>query len=346
MDEIHSSRVASDSDEPPICSIAKKFDIDSEILGRLNDRFAFKATSHYLSLIESKDDPIYKQIIPDPRELELNPRFSCDPLNEDEDSPAEGIVHRYPDRVLFLVSNTCFAHCRFCTRTRKVSHPDSIKTDEYKEAFDYIRKHTEIRDVIVSGGDPLCLSDSKIDYILSSLRSIEHIEVIRIGSRATCFQPKRITDELCSILKKYHPLYMNCHFNHPRELTKEACEALAKLADSGIPLGCQTVLMKGVNDDPVIMKELMKKLVRNRVRPYYIFMMDKIEGGEHFRTSLDTGINIIDKLRGWTSGICVPQLVIDSPGGGGKIPILPEYLLCKKDNIYEFRNYEFEKVLY
>jgi len=292
-----------------------------------------------MSLIKEKDDPIYKQVIPDKRELENHGLFD-DPLAEDRDSPVNNIVHRYPDRCLFLVSHVCASYCRFCTRKRKVGDPSKISLKYIDEGIEYIREHTEIRDVIMSGGDPLLLSDGKLEYILQKLRRIQHIEIIRIGTRVPSFLPQRITAKLVKMLKKYHPLYMNVHFNHPDELTPIAVKALGKLADAGIPLGCQTVLLKGVNDDPEIMKKLMQKLLLARVRPYYIYQADYVFGTEHFRTRVEKGLEIIKAIRGWTSGLAVPHFVIDSPGGGGKIPLLPEYVVKISDEEVVLRNYQ------
>jgi len=319
--------------------VAKKFDIPEEDLDPLIQTFDMRITPYYMSLIKEKDDPIYKQVIPDKKELE-NHGLSNDPLAEDRDSPVNNIVHRYPDRCLFLVSHVCASYCRFCTRKRKVGDPTKISLKYIDEGIEYIRDHTEIRDVIMSGGDPLLLSDGKLEYILQKLRCIQHVEIIRIGTRVPCFLPHRITTKLVKMLKKYHPLYMNVHFNHPDELTPIAVKALGKLADAGIPLGCQTVLLKGVNDDPEVMKKLMQKLLLARVRPYYIYQADYVFGTEHFRTRVEKGLEIIKALRGWTSGLAVPHFVIDSPGGGGKIPLLPEYVVKITDEEVVLRNYE------
>jgi len=278
-------------------------------------------------------------VVPDIAELE-GEHLMEDPLCEEEDSPVKSIVHRYPDRCLFLVSHECASYCRFCTRKRKVGDPTKISQKFIKEGLDYIRAHSEIRDVIISGGDPLMLGDMMLNRILSELRSIPHVEILRIGSRVPCFLPQRITPELVAILKKYHPLFMNVHFNHPDELTPEAFKALGMLADAGIPLGNQTVLLKGVNDSPEVMKKLMQKLLRARVRPYYIYQADMVFGTEHFRTRLEKSLEIIKALRGWTSGLAVPHFVIDAPGGGGKIPLLPEYVIEANDQEVVLRNYE------
>jgi len=233
----------------------------------------------------------------------------------------------------------CASYCRFCTRRRKVGDPEKIPMSQLESAFRYLEDHHEIRDVIMSGGDPLLLSDRRIDDICRRLRAIPHLEVLRIGSRVPCHLPERITPELCGILKKYHPLYINTHFNHPDELTPAAVQALGMLADAGIPLGCQTVLLKGVNDDTDVMKELMQRLLAARVRPYYIYMCDQVAGAEHFRTTVEKGLEIVKALRGWTSGLAVPHFVIDAPGGGGKIPLLPEYVVKLTDTEVVLRNY-------
>ena len=302
------------------------------------DNFEFRISPAMVDLIRSPGDPIWRQYVPTLQELEVRDGI-VDSLNEDADSPVPNITHRYPDRALFLVSPVCAAYCRFCTRRRKVGDPEKIPLSQLESAFRYLEEHREIRDVIMSGGDPLLLSDRRIDDICRRLRGIPHLEIIRIGSRVPCHLPERITPQLCDILKKYHPLYINTHFNHPDELTPAAVEALGRLADAGIPLGCQTVLLKGVNDDSEVMKELMQKLLAARVRPYYIYMCDQVAGAEHFRTSIEKGLEIVKALRGWTSGLAVPHFVIDAPGGGGKIPLLPEYVVKLTDREVVLRNY-------
>ncbi len=261
-------------------------------------------------------------------------------LAEDKDSPVNIIVHRYPDRCLFLVSHTCASFCRFCTRKRKVGNPEKISRQYIDEGIAYIQAHPEICDVVISGGDPLMLEDDLIEHILSSIRKIKHVEIMRIGSRVPCVLPHRITNKLVNMLKKYHPLFMNVHFNHPDELTPLAVKALAKLANAGIPLGNQTVLLKGVNDDPEVMKKLMQKLLAARVRPYYIYQADMVFGTDHLRTSVKKGLEIIKALRGWTSGLAVPHFVIDAPNGGGKIPLLPNYVEEMGDSEVVLKNYK------
>lgn len=302
------------------------------------DNFEFRISPAMAELIKEPGDPIWRQYVPDLQELEVVDGM-VDSLNEDADSPVPNITHRYPDRALFLVSPVCAAYCRFCTRRRKVGDPAKIPMSQFESAFQYLEKHTEIRDVIMSGGDPLLLSDRRLDQIIGRLRQIPHLEIIRIGSRVPCHMPERITPELCAVLQKYHPFYINTHFNHPDELTPEAVRGLGMLADAGIPLGCQTVLLKGVNDDLATMKRLMQKLMVARVRPYYIYMCDQVAGVEHFKTSVETGLEIIKGLRGWTSGLAVPHFVIDAPGGGGKIPLLPEYVESITDDEVVMRNF-------
>ena len=318
--------------------IARKFDIPIEELRSVENEFNIRITPHYLSLIKEKGDPIYRQVIPDQQEL-IDGGLLEDPLAEDRDSPVHNIVHRYPDRVLFLVTHVCASYCRFCTRKRKVGDPGKISLKFIDEGIYYISEHPEVRDVILSGGDPLLLKDEKIEYILQNLRKIPHVEIIRIHTRVPVFLPQRITGKLVKMLKKYHPLFMNVHFNHPDELVPVTVKALGRLADAGIPLGNQTVLLKGVNDDPGVMKKLMQKLLQARVRPYYIYQADMVFGTEHLRTSVAKGLEIVEALRGWTSGLAVPYYVIDAPGGGGKIPILPQYVIKLSDDEVVLRNY-------
>jgi lysine 2,3-aminomutase len=307
-------------------------------------KFPFSITPYYLSLIDKEDyqtDPIFKQAFPDPQELILSKYDKSDPLAEDKDSPASGITHRYPDRVLFLISNTCSMYCRHCTRKRKVGDVDSIPSkSEIKEGINYIKKTPEIRDVLLSGGDPFMLSTEYLDWILTELHKIPHVEVIRIGTRVPAVLPYRITDDLVEMLKKHQPLWINTQFNHPREITTSAKESLNKLADAGIPLGNQSVLLAGVNDCPRIMKSLVQMLVKNRVRPYYLYQCDLSEGLTHFRTPVGKGIEIMEHLIGHTSGFSIPRYVIDAPAGGGKIPVMPNYIISWGTNKVILRNYE------
>jgi len=318
---------------------------DIERLKQAAENFEFRISPAMVDLIREPGDPIWQQYVPTVQELEVEDGI-VDSLAEDAHSPVPNITHRYPDRALFLVSPVCASYCRFCTRRRKVGDPEKIPMAQLESAFRYLEEHSEIRDVIMSGGDPLLLSDRRLDEICARLRAIPHLEIIRIGSRVPCHLPERITPELCAILKKYHPFYINTHFNHPDELTPAAVKALGMLADAGIPLGCQTVLLKGVNDDPAVMKMLMQKLLTARVRPYYIYQCDQVAGAEHFRTTVEKGLEIVRALRGWTSGLAVPHYVIDAPGGGGKIPLLPEYVEAMDDDQVVLRNYAGKTYVY
>jgi len=318
--------------------VADALGLDAEKIAPVFDDFSVRISSYYMGLIEKEGDPIWKQAVPDPEEIGSD--GVEDPLGEDEDSPVKSITHRYPDRVLFYVNSVCSMYCRFCTRKRKVSDADSINRQGIEEGLDYIREHSEIRDVIVSGGDPLMMSDKRIDEVLTALRAIEHVEIIRIGTRVPVTLPQRITESLCEVLKKHHPFYINTHFNHPREITPESTKACAMLADAGIPLGNQSVLLKGVNDSPEVMKELVQKLLSIRVKPYYIYQADQVFGTDHFRTSVETGWNIIEALRGHTSGLAVPHYVIDAPGGGGKIATSRNPVVMHQNGDIVLKNYE------
>ncbi|MDD3095186.1 MAG: lysine 2,3-aminomutase [Candidatus Neomarinimicrobiota bacterium] len=311
---------------------------------KISEKFPMSITPYYLSLINTEDiknDPIFKQSFPVIDELRVLKSDMSDPLSEDRDSPVPGITHRYPDRVLFLVSNTCAMYCRHCTRKRRVGDVDSIPgKKQILQGIEYIRNTPRIRDVLLSGGDPFLLSDEYLDWILTELRKIEHVEIIRIGTRTPVVLPFRITDDLVRMLKKHQPVWINTHFNHPREITATSRKALRMLADAGFPLGNQSVLLAGVNDCPRIMKSLVHKLVYNRVRPYYLYQCDLSEGLSHFRTPVGKGIEILESLIGHTSGFCVPTYVIDAPGGGGKIPVMPNYLISWSTNKVILRNYE------
>ncbi len=308
------------------------------------EKFPMSITPYYLSLIDKanlKNDPVFRQAFPSADELIIMEDDMSDPLHEDKDSPVPGVTHRYPDRVLLLVSNTCSMYCRHCTRKRRVGDKDSVPDNaQIEEGIAYIRNTPQVRDVLLSGGDPFLLSDERIDWILGQLRAIPHVEVIRIGTRTPVVLPYRITDDLVAMLKRHHPLWINTHFNHPRELTHSARMALDKLSNAGIPLGNQSVLLAGVNDCPRIMRSLVRKLVANRVRPYYLYQCDLSEGLTHFRTPVGKGIEILESLIGHTSGFCVPTYVIDAPGGGGKIPVMPNYLISWSTNKVVLRNYE------
>ncbi len=321
------------------------FDPDErEQLQKTIDKFPLRITPYYLSLIDAKDyknDPIFRQAFPSPKELIVEHYELNDPLSEDEDSPCDCITHRYPDRVLFLVSNTCAMYCRHCTRKRKVGDVDSIPDrEQILEGINYIREHPQIRDVLLSGGDPFMLNDDYLDWILTELDTIPHVEVIRIGTRVPVVLPFRVTDELVAMLKKHQPLWINLQFNHPKEMTESAQNAVRKLADAGIPLGNQSVLLAGINDCPIIMKTLVHQLVKNRIRPYYLYQCDLSEGISHFRTPIAKGIEIMECLIGHTSGFAIPRYVIDAPGGGGKIPVGPNYLLTWGVGKVVLRNYE------
>ena len=325
--------------------LVERFGFDKELADRLNKLFHIRVNPYYLSLIRYPGDPIWLQCIPDAVELEDRNALD-DPLNEEADSPVPSITHRYPDRVLFLVTSQCSMYCRFCTRKRKVSDSTKINSKWIQDGVDYIAAHPEVRDVVLSGGDPLMVTDYVLERVLSSLRAIPHVEIIRLGTKMPCVLPQRITPKLCKMLKKYHPIYVNTHFNHPWECTPEAERACAMLADAGCPVGNQAVLMKGVNDDADVMLDLHRKLLKMRVRPYYIYQADLTKGTNHFRTPVRKGLEIMDKLRGHTSGLAIPYYVIDAPGGGGKIPLLPQYVLGRNGKDIILRNYKYEIFTY
>ena len=312
-------------------------------------KLALAITPYFFNLIDRNDPecPIRQQVIPRGGEAILSEEETLDSLGEDEHSPVPGLVHRYPDRVLFLVTDRCAAYCRYCTRSRLVSNAQDYNFHpEFEQGLRYIENHPEVRDVLISGGDPLLLSDKKLDHLFGRLRAIKHLEFIRIGSRIPVFLPQRITPELCEIFKKHGPIWMSIHTNHPKEATAELRAACERLSFAGVPLGNQTVLLKGINDDVDIMKALMHRLLRMRVRPYYIYQMDLITGGAHFKVDVRKGIEIIRALRGHTTGYAVPQYVIDAPGGGGKVPINPDYVEKITDTAVIFRNYEGQQFRY
>lgn len=317
---------------------------EKENLKETFDKFPLSITPYYLSLIDTENyhnDPVFKQAFGGIGELTTLTSEHLDPLSEDSDSPVNGITHRYPDRVLFHVSNICSMYCRHCTRKRKVGDIDFVPTKEQlSNGIEYIKNTPQVRDVLLSGGDPFMLPDDKLDWLLTEIRAIKHVEIIRIGTRMPVVLPYRITDNLISILKKYHPLWINTHFNHPNEVSSSAREALSKLADGGFPLGNQSVLLADVNDCPRIMKTLLHKMVQNRVRPYYLYQCDLSEGLSHFRTPIGKGIEIMESLVGHTSGFVRPTYVIDAPGGGGKIPVMPNYIISWSTNKVVLRNYE------
>ena len=320
--------------------LADHLGVDPKEIEDVIGEYPMRITPTVMSTIKSVGDAIWRQVVPDPAEME-DPDAEDDPLEEDTMSPVPHLVHRYPDRVLLMVTNQCPIYCRFCTRKRLVGKPGFLKKGDLERAIAYLREHQEVRDVILSGGDPLLLPDHLLERILRALRTIPHLELIRIGSRVPGSLPQRITPKLCEIVKRYHPVYMNLHFNHPDELTAEVKAACNMLADAGIPLGAQTVLLKGVNDDPEVMKQLVHQLLLVRVKPYYLYQADLTKGTNHFRTSVETGMNIIRELQGHTSGMAVPHFVIDAPGGGGKIPILPpDYLVHLDEDGVVLKNYE------
>lgn len=307
------------------------------------DKFRVDITPYFASLIDPDDPncPIRRQVIPLGRELKAFNGMMADSLAEDKHSPVPGLVHRYPDRVLMLITTQCASYCRYCTRSRIVGNPaQTFSKDDFEAQLDYLRRTPQVRDVLLSGGDPLVLAPKILEYILSSLRQIEHIEIIRIGSRVPVFLPQRITDDFTDRLKRYAPIWMNIHVNHPKEITPELSQALEKLAFAGLPLGNQSVLLAGINDSVDIQRELVHKLVMNRVRPYYLYQCDLVKGAGHFRTTVSKGIEIIEGLRGHTSGYAVPTYVVDSPGGGGKIPVMPQYLISQGPGKVVLRNYE------
>lgn len=300
-------------------------------------------TPYYASLIDPDDpkDPVRRQAVPTIKELKIDRWDMLDPLHEDTDSPVPGLTHRYPDRVLFLITDMCSMYCRHCTRRRFAGQKDGARTRaEIDAAIEYIRETPQVRDVLLSGGDALLVSVSMLNYILTELRKIEHVEIIRIGSRAPVVMPQIVTDELLDVLKKHHPIWLNTHFNHPNEITPASSKACERLADAGIPLGNQSVLLKGINDSPYIMMELVHQLTKIRVRPYYIYQCDLSQGIAHFRTSIRKGLGIMESLIGHTSGYAVPTFVVDAPGGGGKIRLMPQYLVSETDGAVILRNYE------
>ncbi len=300
-------------------------------------------TPYYATLIDPEDRncPVRKQAVPTAHELHRAGSDLADPLHEDVDSPVEGLTHRYPDRVLLLVTDQCSMYCRHCTRRRLAGVTDKARTrEQIDRAIDYVRNNPVVRDVLLSGGDGLLISDKTIEYALQKLREIPHVEIIRFGSRAPVVMPQRITPELCRLLAKYHPIYVNVHFNHPKEITPESKAACERLADAGIPLGNQTVLLRGINDCPQVLKELFQGLLKIRVRPYYLYQCDLSQGIEHFRTPVAAGLQAIEYLRGHTSGLAVPTYCIDAPGGGGKIPVMPQYLISQAPGRVVLRNFE------
>lgn len=316
---------------------------ENDAFEKSHELFHMGITPYYATLMD-KDDPncpVRLQSVPNIGELDILETDMEDPLAEERDMPVPGITHRYPDRVLFYTTHNCPVYCRHCTRKRKVADPSSSAANQQIESgLGYIREHSEIRDVIVSGGDPLSLSNKKLDYILGELRKMPHVEVIRLGTRNLVTLPQRFDDELLEILQKHQPIHINTHFNHPKEMTREAFFAATRCALAGATMGNQSVLLRGVNDDAALMKDLCHKLLLMRIRPYYIFQCDLSQGISHFRTPISAGIEIIEKMRGWTSGLALPHFVIDAPGGGGKIPIGPEYIKSHEGNKVVLRNFK------
>lgn len=326
-------------------ALAEQLPIDGRTLIPVVRRYPMRINPYYLSLISSPGDPIGRQAVPSMEEIEAS-GLASDPSGEDDQSPTPCVVHRYPDRVLFMVSRSCPVYCRFCLRKRLTGGDSDVNPAGLREGLAYIRETRTIEEVILSGGDPLMLTDDRLAEILSQLRAIAHVQVIRIHSRMPSTLPQRITPRLVSLLSRFHPLYLVTHFNHPRELTPQAARACAGISDAGIPLSCQTVLLKGVNDDPTVMTALMKGLVRMRVRPYYLHHPDPVRGTAHFRTSVKTGQNLLRHLRGHISGLCVPQYMVDLPDGGGKVPVLPDSVRRMETNRLEIRNYRGERFFY
>lgn len=318
-------------------------DEEAENISKCLKKFRMAITPYYASLMSQENAmcPVRQQAVPSINEMHVSDVDMDDPLHEDIDSPVPGITHRYPDRVLLLVTDQCSMYCRHCTRRRMAGTKDSaLPRKQIEKAIAYIKSNTKIRDVLISGGDPLTLNNDKLEQIIRRLRAIPHVEIIRIGTRMPVVLPQRITVELCEMLKKYHPIWINTHFNHPKEITKESISACNRLSDAGIPLGNQSVLLKGINDCMHIMKALVQRLTSMRVRPYYLYQCDLSLGIEHFRTAVNKGIEIIESLRGHTSGLSVPTFVVDAPGGGGKIPVSPQYLITQSDQKVILRNFE------
>lgn len=316
---------------------------EQEVIEKSLNSLRMAITPYYASLMDPDDPtcPIRMRAVPTIEETHVSPEDMLDPLHEDMDSPVPGLTHRYPDRVLFLVTDQCSMYCRHCTRRRMAGETDrALSIDQIDEMIAYVRETKGVRDVLLSGGDPFTLSNKRLEYIVAKLYEIPHVEIVRHGTNIPVVLPQRITDDLLNMLKKYPPVWINTHFNHPKEVTAEAKEALAKLADAGFVLGNQSVLLKGLNDCPYIMKELVQRLVQNRVRPYYLYQCDLSQGIAHLRTSIGKGIEIIEHLRGHTSGFAVPQFIVDVPGGGGKTPVNPNYVLSRNNRTVIFRNYE------
>ena len=329
-----------------IDTLSKFVKLDKKKLGKVSRMYSIGINPYYLSLIKKKGGPIWKQCIPDVLEV-IHNAGRQDPLLEERYTPIQGLVHRYPDRVLVLVSNMCAGYCRFCTRKRKVGLKDKVvKKEDFKKVLNYIKKRKFIRDVIISGGDPLLIQDDMIEYYLKELRKITHVEIIRIDSRTPCVLPQRITPKLCKMLKRYSPIYFNTHFNHFQEITNQSRKACIMLADAGVIMGNQTVLAAGINDDSRVLKRLFEELLTIRVRPYYLYLPDAVKGTYHFRVSIRKARRIMRELIGHTSGLAIPHLIIDLKHGGGKTPLLPNYIVKQKGKRYVFKNFEGKKFFY
>jgi lysine 2,3-aminomutase len=326
-------------------TLSRYLEIDTHTIGQVIKLYPMRINPYFLKLAIRKGDPLIRQIIPDVRELHDNVGLA-DPLAEERDSPVANLTHRYPDRVLFLVSEECSVHCRFCTRKRRIGKTGQVNDKTIEAGIQYIRGCRRIQDVLVSGGDPLMLSDERLDWILGRLRDISHVKILRIGTRMPSVSPHRITSHLIGVLKKYTPLYIHVHFNHPDEITCQARKACTLLSDGGIPLGNQTVLLKGINDEPRVLARLFRSLLTMRVRPYYLHQADLTRGTDHFRTSVDTGLRIMQYLRGRISGMAIPSYVVDLPGGGGKVPLLPEYIVQKNKDQVVCINYRGKQYTY
>jgi lysine 2,3-aminomutase len=312
--------------------------VDPAFLRRVTERYPMRINSYFLDLMQAAGEPLIRQVVPDPAELEDKVGLE-DPLAEDRDSPVPLITHRYPDRVLFYVTRECAVYCRFCTRKRKVGRGAPVTVRQLEDGIRYIRGNAAVRDVLVSGGDPLMLSDERLGWLLRKLHEIPHVEVIRVGTRIPCVLPSRVTPQLAALLKKIRPLYINMHFNHPAEITADSRRACARLADAGAVLGNQTVLLKGINDDAVTLETLFRGLLTMRVRPYYLLQADLTRGTDHFRTRVETGLAILKRLRGRVSGLAVPHFIVDLPRGGGKVPLVPDYVVESNDREWKMRNY-------
>ena len=325
--------------------LKRLFEFDKKGIKSVTNQYPMLINPYYFSLIKKKDDPIWNQCVPDIKEVQ-DCTGSKDPLFEEIQSPVPNLIHRYPDRVVFMVSDKCAMYCRFCMRKRRTGKGEGVTGDTVKEGIKYIRSKKSIKEVILSGGDPLLLEDEILYKILKQIRDIPDVEIIRIHTRIPCTLPQRITEKLCKIIQNFHPVYINIHFNHPDEITPESEEACLKLIKAGIPLGSQTVLLKGVNDSPAVMTRLMRKLIKIRVKPYYIHHTDPVMGTAHFRTSIKTGLDIISSLRGYISGMCVPHYMLDLPDGKGKVPLSPEYVKKNSEGKFIIANYKGELIEY